>query len=42
MKNSVSIGISDAKGEETRFQGKKSFFHWELLFFQRGEEGDFP
>ncbi|MDM0105822.1 hypothetical protein QTH97_12825 [Variovorax sp. J22R24] len=42
MKSSVSIGIADAKGEETRFQGKKRFFHWELLFFQRGEEARFP
>jgi hypothetical protein len=37
MKSSVSIGIADAKGEETRFQGKNGFFHWELLFFQRRE-----
>src|SRR6187200_1069407 len=41
MKSAVSIGIADAKGEETRFQGKKRLFHWELLFFQRGKAGPF-
>jgi hypothetical protein len=35
MKTKVSTGITDAKGEKTRFQGKRAFFHWELLFFQR-------
>jgi hypothetical protein len=35
MKNRLSTGKADAKGEETRFQGKRVLFHWELLFFQR-------
>jgi hypothetical protein len=42
MRVCLFTGIADAKGEETRFQGKKGFFHWELLFFQREEAQRFP
>jgi hypothetical protein len=42
MRVCLFTGTADAKGEETRFQGKKGFFHWELLFFQREEAQRFP